>query len=339
MENSFYIIIFFLNFFLFVFMKPISRFYNLYDYPDFKRKLHKAPVPLLGGLFLQINLFVIFFLNFFLEKLLDENFLLFSKSLALFIFTFLFYLLGFVDDKFRVRANIKLLLMIFLLILFLIFDHSFLLNNLIFTFYNKEISLGGYSYFVTILCFLLFINAFNMLDGINGQAVTYIIFIVFVLLTKNILVSVCFALLIFLFFFLLINIKNKSYLGDGGSLALGFFISSLFIKFYNLQHYNLLYADEIFLLMCIPGYDLLRLAILRISKKKHPFTADNNHIHHLIINKIGFVKTYILVQLILSFPYFLFLFSKNFYLSFITSLILYSFIVYFFSFCKKKLYE
>ena len=141
MENSFYIIIFFLNFFLFVFMKPISRFYNLYDYPDFKRKLHKAPVPLLGGLFLQINLFVIFFSNFFLEKLSDQNFLLFSKSLALFIFTFLFYLLGFVDDKYRVRANIKLLLMIFLLILFLIFDHSFLLNNLIFTFYDKEISL------------------------------------------------------------------------------------------------------------------------------------------------------------------------------------------------------
>lgn len=339
MENSFFIIIFFLNSFLFIFMKPISRFYSLYDYPDFKRKLHKLPVPLLGGLFFQINLLVIFFLNFFSEKLIGKNTLLFSKSNYLFLFTFLFYLIGFVDDKYKVRANIKLILMILLLILFLIVDNSFLLNNLTFSFNDKKISLGGYSYFVTILCFLLFINAFNMLDGINGQAVTYIIFIIFILLSKNILVYVCFALLIFLFLFLFINIKNKSYLGDGGSLALGFFISSLFIKFYNLKYDNLLYADEIFLIMSIPGYDLLRLAILRISKKKHPFTADNKHIHHLIINKFGFVKTYILVQLILSFPYFLFLFSKNFYLSFIVSLILYSFIVYFFSLSKKKLHE
>lgn len=336
MENSFFIIIFFLNLFLFILIKPISRFYNLFDYPDFKRKLHSIPVPLLGGLFLQINLLVIFSFNFFLEDLLNNNNFLISKNLSLFLFTFLFYLLGFVDDKYRVNANMKLFLMVLLLILFLNIDKSFLLKTLNFSFYNKEISLGNYSYFVTILSFLLFVNAFNMLDGINGQAVSYIIFILFVLITKNILVSISFALLIFLFFFLFINIKNKSYLGDGGSLALGFFISCVFLKSYNLKFNNLLYADEIFLVMCIPGYDLLRLAILRIIKKKHPFKADNNHIHHLVLNKFGFVRTYVLVQLLLSFPYFLFLFSKSFYFSFIVTLILYFFVVYFFSKSRKK---
>ena len=90
MENSFFIIIFFLNSFLFIFMKLISRFYSLHDYPDFKRKLHKLPVPLLGGLFFQINLLVIFFFNFFSEKLIGKNTLLFSKSNYLFLFTFLF---------------------------------------------------------------------------------------------------------------------------------------------------------------------------------------------------------------------------------------------------------
>ena len=203
MENSFFIIIFFLNLFLFILMKPISRFYNLYDYPDFKRKLHSIPVPLLGGLFLQINLLAIFYLNFFFDDLLNNNNFLISKNFSLFLFTFLFYLLGFVDDKYRVSANMKLFLMVLLLILFLNIDNSFLLKNLNFSFYNKEISLGNYSYFVTILSFLLFVNAFNMLDGINGQAVSYIIFILFVLITKNILVSISFALLIFLFFFYL----------------------------------------------------------------------------------------------------------------------------------------
>jgi UDP-N-acetylmuramyl pentapeptide phosphotransferase/UDP-N-acetylglucosamine-1-phosphate transferase len=310
-------------------MKPISRFYNLYDYPDFKRKLHKAPVPLLGGLFLQINLFVIFFLNFFLEKLLDENFLLFSKSLALFIFTFLFYLLGFVDDKYRVRANIKLLLMIFLLTLFLIFDHSFLLNNLIFTFYDKKIFLGGYSYFVTILCFLLFINAFNMLDGLNGQAVSYTIFILIIFIFKGVSANLSILLILTSLFFLYLNFKNKTYLGDSGSLVLGFILSYLFLKSYNLN--NSFGADEIFLIMCIPGYELLRLAIKRIVHKKHPFTGDNDHIHHLMIRNYNFIKSYFVIQLLLIAPYIANLILKKFYTSLAFSLLIYCLAIYYFS--------
>ena len=47
-------------------------------------------------------------------------------------------------------------------------------------------------------------------------------------------------------------------------------------------------SDFVFLCLCIPGYDLLRLAIHRIFNKKHPFKADKNHIHHMMIKKIGY---------------------------------------------------
>ena len=66
-------------------------------------------------------------------------------------------------------------------------------------------------------------------------------------------------------------------------LVLSFLISTLFIKNYNqLVTFT---CDEIFLIMSIPGFDLLRLAITRTCKKQHPFKADNLHIHHLAIKK------------------------------------------------------
>ena len=63
--------------------------------------------------------------------------------------------------------------------------------------------------------------------------------------------------------------------------------------------------DEIFLIMMIPGFELLRLAIHRIVKKKHPFKADRNHIHHLIIDKKGYIFTLIIIQLLFCSPYLL----------------------------------
>ena len=75
-------------------------------------------------------------------------------------------------------------------------------------------------------------------------------------------------LIISLIFILILNFNNKTYLGDSGSLFLGFLIAFIFIKSYNLG--NKFYADEIFLIMSIPGYELLRLSIERIIKKDYP---------------------------------------------------------------------
>ena len=130
-------------------------------------------------------------------------------------------------------------------------------------------------------------------------------------------------------FFLYLNFKNSTYLGDSGSLILGFILSYLFLKSYNLN--NSFKADEIFLIMCIPGYELLRLAIKRIIDKKHPFYADNNHIHHLIINKFNLAKSYLIIQVLLVFPYFFYLLLNNFFYSLFLSLAIYSLCIYFFS--------
>ena len=150
--------------------------------------------------------------------------------------------------------------------------------------------------------------------------------------SKNIFPLFFSNLIICLITFLILNLRNKSYLGDSGSLSLSFLVSYVFIKSYQLKN-NFLYADEIFLVMCIPGYELLRLTITRIIKRKSPFEADNNHIHHLLIKKIKFKYTFIIIQFLLIFPYIFFLLNKNFLISLIISLFLYCFIILF---CKGR---
>ena len=94
-----------------------------------------------------------------------------------------------------------------------------------------------------------------------------------------------FNFFLFLFFpaviFLFFNFQNKVFLGDS-VLLLGFILSCIFIKFHNEQY---IYADQIVLLMIIPGIDMLRVAINRVIKKQHPFKADQSHLHHLILKK------------------------------------------------------
>lgn len=318
-----------INILLNYYNKTISRFYNLFDFPDNYRKIHKSPMPLLGGLFFVINLSFIFFF-FLFEKFTEGNLkFLFDDYLIFFLISYLFYFLGYFDDKYRLNANTKLFCMIALILIALIFDKNLLLSDLRISFYPNSLSFGNYSYPLTVLCFLLFINAFNMLDGLNGQAITYAIFIfiifIFVGVTKQLVIPIVISSL----FFLYLNLKNKTYLGDSGSLTLGFILSSIFLKTYNLD--NNFYSDEIFLIMCIPGYELLRLVIKRILNKKHAFSADNNHIHHLVISNCNFIKTYFIIQVLLIAPYITYLISKSFYISFILGLVFYSLLINYFS--------
>jgi hypothetical protein len=83
--------------------------------------------------------------------------------------------------------------------------------------------------------------------------------------------------------------------------------------------------------MCIPGYELLRLAIKRIVNKKHPFTADNDHIHHLMIRNYNFIKSFFVIQLLLIAPYIANLILKKFYTSLVFSLLIYYVAIYYFS--------
>ena len=67
----------------------------------------------------------------------------------------------------------------------------------------------------------------------------------------------------------------------------------------------------------------MRLAIYRILNKKHPFEADNLHLHHLILKNKNFLKTFLIVQFLLTFPYILLHLSNSFLFSLFVNLFMY----------------
>ena len=238
-----------------------------------------------------------------------------------------FFLIGYFDDKKPINSNLKLILMFFLIYLTIFLDKQLLLNYLSLSFLDYKFNITFLQYFLTILCFLLFINAFNMLDGINGQAGSYVIFILIIFIVNKVFLMLSIILLIATIFILILNFKNKLYLGSTGTLVLGFLISDLFIKSHNT--YEVFYADEIFLIMIIPGFDLVRLAFARLLNRKHPFKPDRNHIHHLAIKNFSFIYSFFLIQIILIIPYLLFLVSKNFIFTLIVVVFTYILLIYF----------
>ena len=151
---SFFLIYLFFNLIFFFYYKPISKLYNLYDYPDNNRKLQKYPIPLLGGLFFIINLSIIFIFNLFLKFTENNLVIFFDNQIIFFLISYSFYFLGYYDDKYHIKANVKLLIMISFIFIALLLDKNLLLTDLKFTFYSSYFSLGNYSFPITILCFL-----------------------------------------------------------------------------------------------------------------------------------------------------------------------------------------
>jgi UDP-GlcNAc:undecaprenyl-phosphate GlcNAc-1-phosphate transferase len=314
------------NFILILNFKNISKIIKIYDYPDQIRKFHKKPIPILGGIFLYITFLIIFIIKYFFnEQYLDligfseKDFLIFFLCSTIIFFVYLF------DDLKSLSPNIKLFLLILIIFIYLLFESNAVITELRFTFSEEKIFLKYYSIPFTLLCFLLFINAFNMFDGINLQCGTYslLIFILLYLLTKNL------AILYFVvpvLFFLTLNYKNNCFLGNNGSSLLSFIAAVLIIKIYN---YNkIIFADDIFLIMCIPGFDLLRLALIRLINKKHPFYPDRNHLHHLLMSKYGVNLTVWIIQFIIIVPNVLNYFTNISAISLIIlSLFFYSFLI------------
>ena len=318
----------FINIFIFIFIDKISFIYNVFDKPN-QRKLHKNKISLLGGLLILLSLTLVLIQSLFTDNTVFEKVFSFSKLEYYYLFftCILVFLIGFFDDKKGLSANIKLVSISLILLQLLIFDNDLRISILNFDFANYSIELKKISIFFTLFCFLLFMNAFNMFDGIDLQASFYALTLLIILVLKSAYVNFVIILIIQIFFILYLNYKNKIFLGDSGSLLLSFLLGTLIIKSYN-ANLNIFYADEIFLIMIIPGLELLRLAILRISKKKHPFVADNEHIHHYLLKKYSFFKTTLFVQSLNILPIIIYYISMNIVYSILISFTAYTVIIY-----------
>lgn len=299
---DFYIFLLLFNLIFIFYFKNISQYINLFDKPDQLRKFHKKKIANIGGLLIFLNLFFFYIYFVFNNNYFNtHNFILSRNEIYnFFIFSFLFFGIGFLDDKYILSPNLKLLLFAFVIVCLLFIEKNILITEIKFSFLDRIIDISKISFLFTSASFLLFINAFNMFDGINIQSAIYSLFLLLIFLIIGFATEIIIVLILSLLFFTYLNFKNQCFLGDNGSLIIGFILSFLFIKSYNANF--IIYADQIFLLMMIPGIDLLRLAITRIYNGKHPFKGDRDHFHHNILVKYGYNKTVLIIFLIIGIP-------------------------------------
>ena len=304
MEFNFLILFIFIgiNLIFIYFFDNIKIFHQNIDKPDSKRKIHKKPIPLAGGTIIFINIVFYFFLIFLSEGFLSNE-ILFKGNFELIIF-FLscsaIFALGFLDDRFNISASKKFLIISILILLVLFLDDSLIINKVRFSFLSREFGLSYLSIIFTCFCFLVFLNSFNMFDGINLQSCLYSITIftsILIFYSDLILIKV---FLICLIAYSYLNFKNKSFLGDSGSLLIPFVIGYIFIKLYNND--IIYYADEIVIFMLIPGLDLIRLFFKRILQKRNPLHPDRFHLHHLLISKFSHTKTLFMIMILILLP-------------------------------------
>lgn len=269
---------------------------KLYDVPN-ERKVHHNNIPRLGGVLFAPALAVGMEAALALMVVLNDFPIAIGISTCLlFGAIFMVFCIGLLDDIFGLDAKIKFAVQ---LVASLFMPLCNLYINNLYGFcgiYEVPVYVG---YPLTVLISLLIINAINLIDGIDGLAgsLSVIILAVFTSIFMRI-DNIAFAMLtmgligpilVFLYFNLFGNAEKgtKTFMGDTGSLILGFTFSYLCIKYamFNPAVFSTRPCPILvsFTLVLIPVFDLIRVAIERIAQGKGMFTPDKRHIHHLFL--------------------------------------------------------
>ena len=285
MEFFLSIFIIILNYTIYFKFNIISKKFSFLDKPDGKLKKHLRPVSLIGGSIILLNMYlIIFFIEIFnlQNTIFDHNFLL-----IFILITSLFYIIGLIDDLKNLSPNKKLFFIILSVILVIYFFPELQIEIVKISFLNKFYYFNFLlSFTFIILAFALMANAINMFDGINLQLILFTIFIFILFILKGFMPIFFMLLLISLFTLSILNYQNRVFLGDSGSYLVSAILGCTFIYQYK-NFDNFFFSDEVFVILFIPAIDMLRLFVVRIINKKHPFKGDLNHLHHIVI---GFTK-------------------------------------------------
>lgn len=265
---------------------------RLMDDPNL-RSSHTRMIPTLGGVaFFYTLIFALFFIkgrdNF------DEAMYIIPGLTILFI-------VGLKDDLVILSPGSKLMAQT-LAIAFILINEGFTIYSL-----NGFLNINEIPYYLYLVIggfmMLTVINSYNLIDGIDGLASIVGMVIMVIYTTIFYLADEYFFSLIALtlnasllaFFGFNISADRKIFMGDTGSLIIGFIISILTLKFLALKPYA--YKELPFLLenapliaiaiLIVPLFDTARVFTIRLANKKAPFSPDRNHVHHILIDFWG----------------------------------------------------
>jgi UDP-GlcNAc:undecaprenyl-phosphate GlcNAc-1-phosphate transferase len=256
---------------------------NLIDQPN-DRKAHQVAIPLVGGIAVFFSSFIMIF------AAAHQN--SFHQFSTIFSASFILLIVGIIDDKRDLNVTFKLAIQ--LLLALLICLDGIRITSLYGLFGIYTIAYWA-QYLLTIVVITGVVNAFNLMDGVDGLvgSLAMIGFSSF-FFTSLYFGNYNLSILSIIFMgatigFLYHNLsRSKIYMGDSGSLPLGFLLVTFGIHFLQQEilnpKWNPLYPFLLLLaFFSIPVFDSLRVYMGRIKKGNSLFKADKSHLHHLLL--------------------------------------------------------
>lgn len=279
----------------------ISHKKRLYDVPD-ARKVHTMPVPRLGGLsffpVILMSMFLVigFHLYFWDMDVSGLSFNMLYEYLFLFVGMTLLYLVGICDDLIGVGYRYKFAVQIAAAFLLVLSGNWFDSFGGLFGIYSVPVWVGMP---FTVFIVVYITNAINLIDGIDGLAsglcciALSVLSVIFFLRGQYVyaLLAICTLGILMPFWcynvFGNANRGHKLFMGDAGSLTLGYVISFLIIHMSVTNEVSPTLSNPYMVIalstVLVPLLDVIRVVLHRLREHKNPFLPDKNHFHHKLL--------------------------------------------------------
>ena len=279
----------------------ISHKKRLYDVPD-ARKVHTMPVPRLGGLsffpVILMSMFLVigFRLYFWDMDTSSLSFNMLYEYLFLFVGMTLLYLVGVCDDLVGVGYRYKFAVQIAAAFLLVLSGNWFDSFGGLFGICSVPVWVGVP---FTVFIVVYITNAINLIDGIDGLAsglcciALSVLSVIFFLRGQYVyaLLAICTLGILMPFWcynvFGNANRGHKLFMGDAGSLTLGYVISFLIIHMSVTNEVSPTLSNPYMVIafstVLVPLLDVIRVVLHRLREHKNPFLPDKNHFHHKLL--------------------------------------------------------
>lgn len=259
---------------------------GLLDWPDLGpgRKRHARVTPLMGGTAVMLPALG----GLALAGMGDVSAIVATRLSWFAIAAGALYLIGLLDDRLGLGPRLRLVSALAVFTLALVYSPDFRLAFLRFGGIDRLLLLGALTVPFTLACLVGFLNAVNMADGKNGLVISLSLFWVLMLWVPApahldpVLAALAAALAVAFVF----NMRDRFFLGDGGSYGLSALIGLISIYVFN-HGFAEWRAERIALLFAVPVFDTLRLVAWRLLQGRSPFSADRDHLHHHIAYRWG----------------------------------------------------
>jgi UDP-GlcNAc:undecaprenyl-phosphate GlcNAc-1-phosphate transferase len=295
-------------------LRNLSKSWSfLIDLPDDVRKFHAQPTPLVGGFGIYFALCITFFV---INSLTDIQFQEISYPRGLYQFllsSFGCLLIFMLDDIFTISPKMRLILQS-LIVLALILSTGTYIAVLPDLLSFGSINLGYFGIPFTIFCCVGLMNAFNMIDGLNGLCAAVAINALFLQFIDNPSTILPIILMGSVTGFMLYNIgffgeRRTIFLGDSGSNFIGLAIAvHCIVLSDDINSSNTLgttSAVTMLWLVAIPLWDCIRVILSRIADKRLPFNPGRDHFHHILLDQglssKEILRAYTLLSFVLGF--------------------------------------